>query len=61
MFWLCAQCVRTLADADGLLAAQRISELARQTYDQTIARLDEALVAVNADFRADRYTKVNWG
>ncbi len=57
-FWLCAQCVRALAPLAGLRAAEELGATVGALYEEGVARLEAALQAVCADFRAPLYAAV---
>ncbi|KAK9843494.1 hypothetical protein WJX81_005881 [Elliptochloris bilobata] len=57
-FWLCAQCARALAPLAGLRAAAELGATVGGLYEEGVARLEAALQAVCADFRAPLYASV---
>ena len=57
-FWLCAQCARALAPLAGLRAAAELGATVGGVYEESVARLEAALQAACADFRAPLYAAV---
>lgn len=57
-FWLCAQCARALAPLAGLRAAAELGATVAGLYEEGVTRLEAALTAVCADFRAPLYAAV---